>query len=127
MKLLVEASVLEQDRPSGVNYLTNGLVSELESLQNDSFQLGYFWLNFLGKKSPINPSVQAAAARSDLQQIKSIPQRVYAKLVYYRIAPPLFTYKADWLLYPNFYLWPTVGASKKAVIIHDLCLSLIHI
>ena len=121
MKLLVEASVLEQDRPSGVNYLASGLVTELEKMQNNDFQLGYFWLNFMHRKTPINPSVQAAATRGDLQQIWAIPQRVYAKLVYYRVAPPLPVRKADWLLYPNFYLWPSLGKHKKAVIIHDLC------
>jgi alpha-1,3-rhamnosyl/mannosyltransferase len=121
MKLLVEASVLEQDRPSGVNYLASGLVAELERMQNDDFRIGYFWLNFLRRKTPINASVQAAAARDDLQQIWAIPQRVYAKLVYYRVAPPLPVRKADWLFYPNFYLWPSLGKHKKAVIIHDLC------
>lgn len=121
MKLLVEASVLEQDRPSGVNYLASGLVGELEKMQNDDFRIGYFWLNFLRRKSPINTSVGAAAARGDLQQIWAIPQRVYAKLVYYHVAPPLPVRKADWLLYPNFYLWPSLGKHKKAVIIHDLC------
>jgi len=121
MKLLVEASVLEQDRPSGVNYLASGLVSELEKMQNDNFKIGYFWLNFLRRKSPINASVEAAAARGNLQQIWAIPQRVYAKLVYYHVAPPLPVRKADWLLYPNFYLWPSLGKHKKAVIIHDLC------
>lgn len=121
MKLLVEASVLEQDRPSGVNYLASGLVAELEKMQNDDFKIGYFWLNFLRRKSPINTSVEAAAARGDLQQIWAIPQRVYAKLVYYHVAPPLPVRKADWLLYPNFYLWPSLGNHKKAVIIHDLC------
>lgn len=121
MKLLVEASVLEQGRPSGVNYLASGLVAELEKMQNDDFRLGYFWLNFLRRKAPISASVKAAAARGDLQQIWAIPQRVYAKLVYYRIAPPLPVRKADWLLYPNFYLWPSLGKHKKAVIIHDLC------
>lgn len=121
MKLLVEASVLEQDRPSGVNYLTSGLVGELEKVQNDQFRLGYFWLNFMHRKTPRNSSVQTALSRGDLQQITTLPQRVYAKLVYYRIAPPLPVDKADWILYPNFYLWPTLGRSKKAVIIHDLC------
>lgn len=121
MKLLVEASVLEQDRPSGVNYLASGLVAELERMQNDDFRIGYFWLNFLRRKTPINASVQAAAARDDLQQIWAIPQRLYAKLVYYRVAPPLPVRKADWLFYPNFYLWPSLGKHKKAVIIHDLC------
>lgn len=120
-KLLIEASVLEQDRPSGVNYLTDGLVSELERRRNDDFQLGYFWLNFLRRKTAKSPSTQAAAQRGDLQQIWTIPQRVYAKLVYYHLSPPLLVRKADWLLYPNFYLWPTVRKSKKAVIIHDLC------
>ena len=121
MKLLVEASVLEQDRPSGVNYLASGLVNELEKMQSSTFQLGYFWLNFLRRKTPISASVKAAAARGDLQQIWAIPQRVYAKLVYHRIAPPLPLRKADWLFYPNFYLWPSFGKHKKAVIIHDLC------
>jgi len=121
MKLLVEASVLEQDRPSGVNYLASGLVSELEKMQSSDFRLGYFWLNFLRRKSPINSSVKSAATRGDLQQIWAIPQRVYAKLVYYHIAPPLPIQKGDWLLYPNFYLWPSLGKHKKAVVIHDLC------
>lgn len=121
MKLLVEASVLEQDRPSGVNYLASGLVAELEKMQSSDFHLGYFWLNFLRRKMPINASVQAATVRGDLQQIWSIPQRMYAKLVYYHIAPPLPVHKADWLLYPNFYLWPSLSKHKKAVIIHDLC------
>lgn len=120
-KLLIEASVLEQDRPSGVNYLTDGLVTELEKQQNDTFSVSYFWLNFLGHKTLRNKNTTAAAMRGDLQQIQTIPQRLYAKLVYYRIAPPLPVRKADWLLYPNFYLWPTFGRSKKAVIIHDLC------
>lgn len=120
-KLLIEASVLEQDRPSGVNYLTDGLVTELEKLQNDTFTTGYFWLNFLGRKVPHNKNTVAAAARGDLQQLRTIPQRLYAKLVYYRIAPPLPLHIADWLLYPNFYLWPSLGRHKKAVIIHDLC------
>ena len=120
-KLLIEASVLEQDRPSGVNYLTDGLVNELERRRNEDFQLGYFWLNFLRRKAARNASTQAAAQRGDLQQVWTIPQRVYAKLVYYHLAPPLPIRKADWLLYPNFYLWSTVRKSKKAVIIHDLC------
>ncbi|HSW91231.1 MAG TPA: glycosyltransferase family 1 protein [Candidatus Saccharimonadales bacterium] len=121
MKLLVEASVLEQDRPSGVNYLASGLVAELEKMQSSDFRLGYFWLNFLRRKSPINSSVRAAATRGDLQQVWAIPQRIYAKLVYYHIAPPLPIQKADWLFYPNFYLWPSIGKHKKAVLIHDLC------
>ena len=114
MKLLVEASVLEQDRPSGVNYLASGLVAELEKMQNNNFRIGYFWLNFMRRKTPINVCVQAAAVRGDLQQIWAIPQRVYAKLVYYHVAPPLPVRKPDWLLYPNFYLWPSFGRHKKA-------------
>ncbi len=120
-KLLIEASVLEQDNPSGVNYLTDGLVGELEKHQSKHFSLGYFWLNFMRRKAPHNPSVIAAAARSNLQQLWAIPQRVYAKLVYYNFAPPLPLAKSDWILYPNFYLWPSLGRAKKAVIIHDLC------
>jgi glycosyltransferase involved in cell wall biosynthesis len=118
-KILIEASVLEQDRPSGVNYFTDGFSRALEENLTDT-EVSYFWLNFLGKKSPINPLVKAAFESGRLQQIKQIPQRVYAKLVFYRIAPPLFLKDADWVIYPNFYVWPSVRKAKRAVVIHDL-------
>ena len=41
-KLLIEASVLEQDRPSGVNYFTDGLARALETINNNSFTIKYF-------------------------------------------------------------------------------------
>ena len=58
-KILIEASALEQDRPSGVNYFTDGFSRALEENLTDT-EVSYFWLNFLGKKSPINPLVKAA-------------------------------------------------------------------
>lgn len=120
-KLSIESSVLEQDHPSGVNYLTSGLVNELEAQSSSKFEISYFWLNFLTSKAPISPSVQKAAKSNRLQQFWAIPQRLYAKLVYYRIAPPLPVRRTDWTLFPNFYIWPTVGRHKNAVIIHDMC------
>jgi glycosyltransferase involved in cell wall biosynthesis len=120
-KLLIEASVLEQDRPSGVNYFADGLANGLENIKPRDLNVGYFWLNFLHRKTPHNRNTVAAAKRGMLQQIISIPQKIYAKLVYLNIAPPLWVAEADWLLFPNFYIWPTLRRSKKAVIIHDLC------
>jgi alpha-1,3-rhamnosyl/mannosyltransferase len=117
-KLLIEASVLEQDRPSGVNYFTDGLSRALE--EHTDIEVNYFWLNFLGKKQPTNPLVKNASAEGRLQQLRLMPQRVYAKLVYYKIAPPLLLKKSPWVLYPNFYLWPSLRPAKKAVVIHDL-------
>lgn len=120
-KLLIEASVLEQDRPSGVNYFADGLANGLENVEQRDFDIGYFWLNFLRRKNAHNRNTIAGAKRGMLQQITSIPQKIYAKLVYFNIAPPLWVNKADWLLFPNFYIWPTLRRSKRAVIIHDLC------
>jgi alpha-1,3-rhamnosyl/mannosyltransferase len=119
-KILIEASVLEQDRPSGVNYFTDGLARALEAVSGNSFTVGYFWLNFLGRKSAHNPLVQTAQKDSRLQQIRLVPQRVYAKLVYYHIAPPLPLCKSDWVIYPNFYVWPSLLPTRRAAVIHDM-------
>ena len=60
-KLLIEASVLEQDRPSGVNYFTDGLARALEQ-HLDDIEVNYFWLNFLNsKKAPNRNNVGAKA------------------------------------------------------------------
>lgn len=119
--LAIESSVLEQDRPTGVNYFTDGIVGGLEAVCGDRLELRYFWLNFLGRKPIRNPHVDCAANEGRAQILRLIPQRVYAKLVYAGIAPPLPVKKSDWQLYPNFYIWPTAHRSKKAVIIHDIC------
>ena len=121
MRLLIEASVLEQDQPSGVNYFTDGLAHSLEQLSPDKITTGYLWLNFLRRKTAHNRNTVDAEKHGLLQQITAIPQRLYAKLVYFNVAPPLWSWKADWLLFPNFYIWPTLRRTKKAVIIHDLC------
>lgn len=120
-KILIEASVIEQDAPTGVNYFTIGLAGALEKIKGLEFNVGYFWLNFFGRKQPKNKLMVAAKKESRLQLIRLIPQKVYAKLVYYSVAPPLPLVKADWILYPNFYVWPSFGESKKAVVIHDVC------
>lgn len=119
--LLIEASVLEQDRPSGVNYFTDGLAHGLEDVAESQLDIGYFWLNFLNSKKAHNRNTVGAKARGRLQQITLIPQRIYAKLVFLNIAPPLWLKRTEWLLFPNFYIWPTLRRTKKAVIIHDLC------
>lgn len=120
MKLLIEASPLEQDSPSGVNYFTEWLAKSLETKTDETFRIGYFYLNFLRRKPIKNPLCVAARKEGRLQQITTIPQRVYAKLIYANIAPPLLVQKSDWVLFPNFYLWPTIRKAKKAVIIHDI-------
>lgn len=122
MKVIaIESSVLEQDRPTGVNYFTDGLAGGLEEVSGDQIEIRYFWLNFLGRKPIRNPHVKRAATQHRTQMLRLIPQRIYAKLVYARLAPPLPVKKSDWQLYPNFYIWPSLRRTKKAVIIHDIC------
>lgn len=118
--LAIESSVLEQDQPTGVNYFTNGIVGGLEALGSSELEVRYFWLNFLGRKPIRNPHIRCAAEHGRAQMLRLIPQRVYAKLVYAGIAPPLPVRLSDWQLFPNFYIWPTWHRAKKAVIIHDI-------
>lgn len=119
-KILIEASTLEQDHFSGVNYFADGLSRALIKAGEKDIEPSFLWLNFLKRKSPRNDMTQDAAAHGHLHQIKLVPQRIYAKLVYYRIAPPLPIPQVDWALFPNFYLWPLSRHVKKAVIIHDI-------
>lgn len=119
-KIIIEASTLEQDHFSGVNYFADGLTRALIKASGDNIEPSFLWLNFLGRKQPRNDMTRSAAEQGKLHQIKIIPQRVYAKLVYYNLAPPLPIPKADWALFPNFYLWPVARKVKKAVIIHDI-------
>lgn len=117
----IEASVIEQSAKTGVGYFTVGLAKGLSALPNKGIIINYFWLNFLRKKKAQSKIVQIAEKEGRLQQIVYIPQRLFAKLVFYRLALPLFTKQASWELYPNFYIWPTTSRAKKAVVIHDLC------
>lgn len=119
-KLLIEASPIEQDRPSGVNYFTEWLARALDKKRDGDFDVEYFFLNFLGRKPLHNPLSIDASKDSRFYEIKSIPQRVYAKIVYAGIAPPIVLPKSDWVLFPNFYIWPVWPRRKRAVIIHDI-------
>ena len=120
MKLLIEASPIEQEKPTGVNYFTEWLAKSLYDKQDESFQVGFFWLNFLARKPIKNPLMKQADSSRNVHLLRWFPQRVYAKLVSARIAHPLWLPKSDWVLFPNFYLWPLVRPTKKAVIIHDV-------
>jgi glycosyltransferase involved in cell wall biosynthesis len=120
MKLLIEASPLEQDSPSGVNYFTQWLAKSLEKKTDSVFHIDYFFLNFLRRKPLKSPLLRRARPEGRVQQIALMPQRVYAKLVAAAIAPPLLLRKSNWVLYPNFYIWPSIRRTKKAVIIHDI-------
>lgn len=120
VKLLIEASPLEQDNPSGVNYFTEWLAKNLEAKVDKNFEVGYFYLNFLHRKPLKNALSRKASSEGRFQQLTWIPQRIYAKLVSAKIAPPLLLRPSTWVLFPNFYVWPTLRRTKKAVIIHDI-------
>lgn len=119
-KILIEASTLEQDHFSGVNYFADGLSRALLKAGGKELEPSFLWLNFLGKKLPRNDITKEAAEHQRLREITLIPQRLYAKLVYANVAPPLPIPKVDWALFPNFYLWPLLRKTKSAVIIHDV-------
>lgn len=119
-KVLIEASTLEQNQFSGVNYFADGLARALEKAGGSQLETHYLWMNFLGKSSPSNSLVIKAGRSGKLHQFRLIPQRLYAKLVYAGIAPPLLAPKVDWVIFPNFYLWPLTRKTKSAVIIHDV-------
>lgn len=120
-KVVIEASVLEQPNPSGVNYFTDGLSNALETYASNELRVEYLWLNFLGRKHPINELTKKALMEDRLHQVRLVPQRLYAKLISFGIAPPLFIKKTDWSIFPNFYVWPILPGRKTAVVVHDLC------
>ena len=120
-KVVIEASVLEQPNPSGVNYFTDGLANALEAYVHKELNIEYLWLNFLGRKHPINTLTKKAMTENRLHQVRIIPQRLYAKLVSFGVAPPLFIKNTDWNIFPNFYVWPILPNRKTAVVVHDLC------
>ena len=120
-KILIESSVIEDPALTGVGYFTRYLSDSLDKVAaKNSDSIGYFWINFLNKKGPLSQIIQTAHATGRLHKIRWIPQRVYAKLVYAKLAPPLVLPKSDWVLFPNFYIWPIASKAKRAVVIHDI-------
>lgn len=120
--LLIESSAIEDPRLTGVGYFSQSIAQGIDKIaKKNNTIVGYFWLNFLGRKAPISSVIKQASLDKRLFQIHWIPQRVYAKLVAYRIAPPLKVPSSDWVLFPNFYTWPVISSAKRAVIIHDIC------
>jgi len=121
-KIVIEASSIAQANKSGVGYFAEHLSEALESAaEKHDAKIHYFWLNFLGRKQPDSHLLKRADEQHRLKQLRLIAQKIYAKLIYARIAPPLSVGKFDWGFFPNFYLWPLLGVRKRAVIIHDLC------
>ena len=61
---------------------------------------------------------------SDSSGVETInfPQKIYAKLDYFRLAFPfdLTLKRTDITIFPNYALWPTIKSKKRVVTIHDL-------
>ncbi len=121
-KIVIEASSLAQINKSGVGYFADHLSEALDNAASKhDASVNYFWLNFLNRRQPNSDLLRHARKEGRLSVLKLIPQKVYAKLIFAGIAPPLFVGRYDWGFFPNFYLWPLIGVKKRAVIIHDLC------
>ena len=121
-KIIIESSAIAHANKSGVGYFAEHLSEALDvAAKEHDTSVNYFWLNFLRRKQADSVLLQKAENEGRLSQLKFIPQKVYAKLIFAGIAPPLFVGRYDWGFFPNFYLWPLLGVRKKAVIIHDLC------
>ena len=114
MKIRVEASSTSHAKPTGVGLYTKRLVEALVRQKKADLFVSHF--NFLGRQH--KPDVEGSY---HLETI-SFPERVYAKLHFYGIAPPidLFRPKVDYTFFPNYVLWPTMRSRKTIVTVHDL-------
>src|SRR5688572_26241538 len=103
-KLLLEASALAQAKRTGVGYFTTYLAEGLSRYKGQDINVDYLWLNFLGGKQPADGSLLNKAANSGhLRQVRWMPQRVYAKLIFAGLRLPLlFRPRYDAVLFPNF-------------------------
>lgn len=123
LSILFESSALAQSEATGVGYFSRNLIESVSrhSTKSGGIDVSYLWLNFLGQKDTTSSLLLQARDEHRLVEKKLLPQRLYAKLVYANIAPPIMTRRYDWSFFPNFYVWNVPRAKQSAVIIHDLC------
>ena len=115
MKIRVEVSSLASKNLSGVANYTKLLTESLNNSPNTDTYASYF--NFLNRQ----PIPQITIKKS-LEENKSIPLRIYAKLQSYGLSLPFDTFlpNVDLTIFPNFAIWPTIRSKYRSTVIHDL-------
>lgn len=115
MKIRIEVGSLAKHSVTGVGHYTR-LMTDAVDKQPD-VDLKAFYFSFLSRQPRPKLSL-----RGKFEVNKLIPQRVYAKLQSYGIAPAfdLTLPQVDLTIFPNFATWPTVKSRLRATVIHDL-------
>lgn len=118
MKIGVEASVLQRQNKTGVDYYTRELLrSVIAKMPNTEFELGYFSL--IKKNKPDLKSKNIV-----YKPISWLSWRIYNLLLRYFLAIP-YDFAArldsDIVFYPNFVRWPLFRVKKSVVVIYDTC------
>lgn len=119
MKIGIEASAVFRRNKTGVGYYSHDLMAALiKELPTDLFLLSYikFFTKQPERLAGDLPNVQ-------YRRFNLIPGRAYNALDHLGIAPPfdiLTHFKADVVIFPNFFRWPLWLCRRSIIVIHDL-------
>ncbi|MDB5186271.1 MAG: glycosyltransferase family 1 protein [Candidatus Saccharibacteria bacterium] len=119
IKIAFDASAMLVNR-TGVAYYTERVMVQLAKQYPDEVKLVGFYYNFLGRRNtahmPVLPNLTYRPNRF-------VPSKVVYQLRRWGIEFPveLFTkQKADFILFPNFIDYPSIGRTPRATVVHDM-------
>lgn len=116
MKILLEASVLQRKKMTGVDYYAKNLFEELVSLKSDH----EFFISYFKNDGPLNFA-------NTSKNVKKIPinyftRRVYNVLFRLHLAPKIdsiIKQDFDLIIFPDFVVWPHKKSTRTMLIVHD--------
>lgn len=116
MKILLEASVLQRKKMTGVDYYAKNLFEELVKLKSGHD----FFISYFKNDGPLNFA-------NTSKNVKKIPinyftRRVYNVLFRLHLAPKIdsiIKQDFDLIIFPDFVVWPHKKSSRAVVVVHD--------
>lgn len=118
LRVLFDANPLAQSGKSGVGYYTEGVVRALAETYPDSIELVGHYYNFLGRKHPSLPS----APNIQYRRTTLIPGKVIYGLRKLGLFVPfelMTRTRADIILFPNYFAFPSLFGTPIFATIHD--------
>lgn len=119
IKLLFDVSPLVSAQKSGVGYYTERLLHALATRYPDDLHIIGHYFNFLDKKSVVLPKYPNVEYR----KTTLFPSKLINIMRRLGVEPPIELFlrtKGDFMLYPNFVSYPSLGRTPSATVIHDL-------
>jgi glycosyltransferase involved in cell wall biosynthesis len=118
LRILFDANPLAQAGKSGVGYYTEGVVRALAETYPDSIELVGHYYNFLGRKNPSLP----LAPNIRYRRTTLIPGKIIYGLRKLGVFIPfevMARTRADIILFPNYFAFPSLFGTPIFATIHD--------